>query len=1147
MTALKSRAQCEWDISTVIDSSRCAASGTITVSLTGADAGAVTNLLFSLEPLTSGGYGISPGTSPELENIPAGSYRVVVSGVCNGDAVSRTKDVVVPGNYVQFAAFVSPIRSTLYMCNTGRMGVTLQSGKAPYQINITAAPAAYTGPLSFTTSAAGYTVDSLVEGDYTFSISDACNAIASQQTVSMGSLPAPTASSFVLPVLSPMAGTCNTYVIGSLRINTSSVFGPYFGYASPFHWSVSFDGGPMSPYMPMDPEVRDTLVLPGGWTVKDAYNKYVTFHVLFACGQVYDFPVLLTAPYPQLNTTANCAIDFNGSIVPGSNNNYCLPAYATMRNTSTNQLWHDTITSYGTFNNFQNLPFGTYTYSITTGDGYYVERTWPVLAPPANPYSAQLFANGATGNDGTTGIRLIKSSGAFTPGTEIELVSPGIYDYSYTIPGGYSSISFSIGASQSPYPNVYFRPGEYLFRITDECGVYDLPLIVEERDVYRYNFTYTQQQSCEGLKVVPDGTAMYNDASRPAYFRILSGPQGQQGFDPAIVPNQGILTLPVPGTYKIAMSASPASVNEYSPEVANGNGANVKSITYVHHPLAVDVNRTIGWICPGGASNSGSIAAYAINGSTEATGNYTYKLAAEGNGATGPYLATNTTGKFSTATSSGAYTLMVNQNYDIRVEDECGAAVVQTVKVIDFATAQVASADKPMHCVGDIVRFKVINLPTTAITYSWTGPNGFTSALQNPVIAGMTAAHAGTYHVEISADICENSIHDEVTIGLAPYIETCYSAVTDTSVNPYTYGLLGNWRPFRSYAYYGARKESDPAAQTNIRKDGTFNDFMAFWELQQGKWKARQDTTRWVWNAESTLFNSKGFELENKDPLGRYNAAIYGYDNAFPVAVVQNARYQETAYDGFEDYGFAVNACDTSCPADRRVDFSPYANYIDSAEHHSGRYSLRVQPGDTVGIVCNVADTAMILTAPAFNTGANACSPVPVLKSVRANKGVLLPGFTPLSGRKVVFSAWVKEDRDCNCTSYSSNRIDIVVMSPSGNTTITVMPEGSIIEGWQRYEQVIELPAGTTALSMVMLATGAANVYFDDIRFHPYHANMKSFVYDPVTLRLMAELDEHNYATFFEYDDDGTLTRVKKETERGVKTLKETRSALIKE
>ena len=53
---------------------------------------------------------------------------------------------------------------------------------------------------------------------------------------------------------------------------------------------------------------------------------------------------------------------------------------------------------------------------------------------------------------------------------------------------------------------------------------------------------------------------------------------------------------------------------------------------------------------------------------------------------------------------------------------------------------------------------------------------------------------------------------------------------------------------------------------------------------------------------------------------------------------------------------------------------------------------------------------------------------------------------------------------------------------------------------------------------------------------------MKSYVYDPVSLRLMAELDENNYATFYEYDDEGTLVRVKKETDEGIMTIKENRS-----
>ena len=67
--------------------------------------------------------------------------------------------------------------------------------------------------------------------------------------------------------------------------------------------------------------------------------------------------------------------------------------------------------------------------------------------------------------------------------------------------------------------------------------------------------------------------------------------------------------------------------------------------------------------------------------------------------------------------------------------------------------------------------------------------------------------------------------------------------------------------------------------------------------------------------------------------------------------------------------------------------------------------------------------------------------------------------------------------------------------------------------------------------------------YYDDIRFFPFDASMKSYVYDPLTLRLVAEMDGENYATFYEYDEEGAMVRVKKETERGVMTLREARQS----
>jgi hypothetical protein len=113
--------------------------------------------------------------------------------------------------------------------------------------------------------------------------------------------------------------------------------------------------------------------------------------------------------------------------------------------------------------------------------------------------------------------------------------------------------------------------------------------------------------------------------------------------------------------------------------------------------------------------------------------------------------------------------------------------------------------------------------------------------------------------------------------------------------------------------------------------------------------------------------------------------------------------------------------------------------------------------------------------------------------------------------------------------------------------SVILRPAGNIIEGWQRIEDTLTIPLSATSMTVRLKATSSDAVFFDDIRMHPFNSNMKSFVYNPVNIRLMAELDENNYATFYEYDDEGTLIRVKKETERGIKTIRETRSALLKQ
>src|SRR5205807_3354893 len=71
------------------------------------------------------------------------------------------------------------------------------------------------------------------------------------------------------------------------------------------------------------------------------------------------------------------------------------------------------------------------------------------------------------------------------------------------------------------------------------------------------------------------------------------------------------------------------------------------------------------------------------------------------------------------------------------------------------------------YCEGATIQ---LNATTVAgATYSWTGPNGFTSTLQNPTIANSTAAMSGTYSVTATANNCTSSAGTtSVTVNAKP-------------------------------------------------------------------------------------------------------------------------------------------------------------------------------------------------------------------------------------------------------------------------------------------------------------------------------------------------------------------------------------------
>src|SRR5438094_3607733 len=98
-----------------------------------------------------------------------------------------------------------------------------------------------------------------------------------------------------------------------------------------------------------------------------------------------------------------------------------------------------------------------------------------------------------------------------------------------------------------------------------------------------------------------------------------------------------------------------------------------------------------------------------------------------------------------TTAASGTYSVTATVNGCV------SAAGLTTVAVSSIPSPPTASNNGPV-CAGSTLQ---LNASTIAgATYSWTGPNGFISSLQNPAIANVTTAASGTYSVTVTVNGC---------------------------------------------------------------------------------------------------------------------------------------------------------------------------------------------------------------------------------------------------------------------------------------------------------------------------------------------------------------------------------------------------------
>ncbi len=382
--------------------------------------------------------------------------------------------------------------------------------------------------------------------------------------------------------------------------------------------------------------------------------------------------------------------------------------------------------------------------------------------------------------------------------------------------------------------------------------------------------------------------------------------------------------------------------------------------------------------------------------------------------------------------------------------------------------------------------------------------------------------------------------------GCASTVNSCNPAIGDY-INPFLKGIMNNWRPNKSYAYQVDRAQTNTATAVNLMSDGDYGAFVSFFKNTGTQYDPithadhpdynSGDTEKWLLTNEVTAYNENGNVVETRDVLNRYSGALYGYNNnteTVPMAQGNNARHQDLAFDGFEDYDYLTG----SCAEEGHFDFEVTGRIVED-EAHTGRRALKLLSGEEVSTSRYTKPSSFSCVDPISPQG---------FELQRCNVEEL---FSPTPGDYIV-GAWVKEEGQEEALKYGNPSIEVIVTSAGGSVVEQKsfqVVESDKIDGWQRIEGEFEIPSTAYCIEVKLKHRGGSSgdVYFDDLRIHPFNSTMMTSVFDPLSLRKWADLDDYNFATFYEYNEQGLLVRVKRETEEGIKTIQESRTALVKQ
>ncbi len=362
-------------------------------------------------------------------------------------------------------------------------------------------------------------------------------------------------------------------------------------------------------------------------------------------------------------------------------------------------------------------------YSWTGPDGFTSALQNPTLtgatSNKSGTYSLTVTANGCTAS-ATTAVTVnplpsltINSNQNICEGNSINLTSSGGGDYAWSGPNGFTSTSQNPTINSSNVINT----GVYSLSITTNGCTANATTSITVHPIPALT-AGANQTICEGdvLNLTATGSGDFS----------WSGPNGFSSA--AQNPTINTAALNQNGVYTVTLSLNGCT-----------NSATT-SVTVNSVPI-VTINSSL-TVCEGSD----------INLTSSGGGNYSWSGPNGFNSSLQNPIITN-----STLDNQGTYSVTVTTN-------GCGSSATTSVNITPLPS--ISTNSDLTVCEGTPISLSGAG----GGSYSWSGPNNYSSALQNPVISSSSSNNAGVYTLTVISGVCTVTATTSVTVNPLPAI-----------------------------------------------------------------------------------------------------------------------------------------------------------------------------------------------------------------------------------------------------------------------------------------------------------------------------------------------------------------------------------------